>query len=135
LGGPYESGFLHITPNGSLLKGITRRTPPRRAAGLRLAEHGRKAVEEKRYQRAVLYLEKALAVESSPFVHFYLARAHYQLADYHRARQFLEVAEGAFSGQPHWMRELARLKRALAAMPVAPREAPANALARKVKQE
>jgi hypothetical protein len=109
----FGAGFLQIVPNGSLLKGITRGTSPRRAAALRLAESGRRAVQNKQTQRAIYYLEKALGIEASPFVHFYLARAHYQLADYQRSRQFLEVAESAFDGHDSWLAELAALRRAL----------------------
>jgi tetratricopeptide (TPR) repeat protein len=111
----FGAGFLQIVPNGSLLKGITRGTSPRRAAALRLAESGRRAVQNKQTQRAIYYLEKALGIEASPFVHFYLARAHYQLADYQRSRQFLEVAESAFDGHDSWLAELAALRRALSA--------------------
>jgi hypothetical protein len=110
----FSAGFLQIVPNGSLLKGITRGTSPRRAAALRLAESGRRAVQNKQTQRAIYYLEKALGIEASPFVHFYLARAHYQLADYQRSRQFLEVAESAFDGHDSWLSELGALRRALA---------------------
>jgi tetratricopeptide (TPR) repeat protein len=119
----FGADFAAITPNSSLLKGITRGTSARRAAGLRLAENGRKAFEKKQYQKAVYYLEKALSIDASPFVHFYLARAHYQLADYRRALQFLEVAESAFDGHDPWVSELAALRRALLDATVATREA------------
>jgi tetratricopeptide (TPR) repeat protein len=115
-GAVFETSLLQIAPNGSLLKGITRRTSARRAAGLRLAEHGRQAFEKKQYQQAIHYLEKALSVDATPFVYFYLARAHYQMADYPRSLQFLEVAESAFHGHAPWMAELARLKRSLSAV-------------------
>jgi hypothetical protein len=115
----FGAGFSQIVPNGSLLKGITRGTSPRRAAALRLAESGRRAVQNKQTQKAIYYLEKALSIDASPLVHFYLARAHYQLADYQRSLQFLEVAESALDGLDLWLPELAALRRALTAkMPV-----------------
>lgn len=117
-----SAGFLAIAPNTSLLKGITRGTSARRAAGLRLAENGRKAVQNKQYHKAIHYLEKALSIDASPFVHYYLARAHYLLADYQRSLGFLEVAEFGFAGQSRWLSELAALRRALSAAPGATQE-------------
>jgi tetratricopeptide (TPR) repeat protein len=118
----FSAGFMEIAPNGSLLKGITPGTPARRAAGLRLAENGRKAVQNRQHRKAIYYLEKALGIDASPFVHFYLARAHYQLADYQRALEFLEVAESGFDGHDPWLPELAALRRALSAAPAAAEE-------------
>jgi tetratricopeptide (TPR) repeat protein len=118
------AGLLEVAPNTSLLKGMTRRTSARRAAGLRLAENGRKAVQNKQYRKAIYYLEKALGIDTSPFVHFYLARAHYHLADYPRSLGFLEVAESGFAGQSQWLSELAALRRALSAASIAMQEAP-----------
>ena len=112
-----DGGSLEIAPNRSLLKGITRGTPPRRAAALRLAESGRKAVHDRQYRKAIHYLEKALSLDGSPFFHFYLARAHYQSADYQRAAEFLKVAESAFAGHDGWLAEVSALRRALAAAP------------------
>lgn len=119
-----SAGYLAIAPNTSLLKGITRGTSARRAAGFRLAENGRKAVQNKQYHKAIHYLEKALSIDASPFVHYYLARAHYLLADYQRSLGFLEVAEFGFAGQSRWLSELAALRRALSAAPGATQESP-----------
>jgi tetratricopeptide (TPR) repeat protein len=122
VGAFFAAEFVEIAPNSSLLKGVTRGTPARRAAALRMAESGRKAVQKKQYRKAIHYLEKALRVDAVPFVHFYLARAHYQLADYQRSLEFLEVAESAFAGHAQWLPELAALRRALSAPPVTTRE-------------
>jgi hypothetical protein len=56
-------------------------------------------------------------------MHFYLARAHYELADYQRSLRFLEVAETGLNGQPDWLRELEILKRDLSAARDAPPQA------------
>jgi len=113
------AGFLQIAPKTSLLKGITRGTSARRAAALRLVENGRQAVQNQQYQKAIHNLEKALSVDASPFAHLYLARAYYQLADYQRSLEFLEVAESGLDGHAQWLPELAALRRALSAAPPA----------------
>jgi len=102
-----------VQPNRSLLTGISRTTTARRAAALRIAETGRTALQQKQYRRAVYYLEKALSLDANPFIHFYLARAHYRLANYRSSIGFLEVAESRFYGDPDWSSEIAALKSAL----------------------
>ena len=54
-------------------------------------------------------------MDASPSFHFYLARAHFQLADYQSSLRFLQVAESGFYGQPEWLPEVAALKEALSA--------------------
>ena len=102
-----------VSPNGSLLKAINHGTPARRAAALRLAETGRTLLQQGRNRKAIYYLEKALGMDASPYFHFYLARAHFQLADYQSSLRFLQVAESGFLGQPEWLPEVAALKGAL----------------------
>ena len=118
-----EERWNDTKPHRSLLTAINRATPPRRAAALRLAETGRTSLQSGEHQRAVYYLEKALGVDAGPFMHFYLARAHYELADYQRSLRFLEVAESGLNGQPDWLRELEILKRDLSAAHRAPPQA------------
>lgn len=102
-----------VLPNGSLLKGIKRDTPARRAAALRLAETGRTLLQQGQNRKAIYYLEKALGMDGSPSFHFYLARAHFQLADYQSSLSFLRVAESGFYDQPEWLPEVSALKEAL----------------------
>lgn len=104
-----------VFPNRSLLTGITRGTTARRAAALRFAETGRTMIENREYQTAVVYLEKSLSLEASPFVFFYLARAHFYLGDYQRSLNFVEIAESRFERQPAWESELIALRSAAAA--------------------
>lgn len=108
-----EPRWSDVQPNRSLLTGISRTTTARRAAALRIAETGRTALQQKQYRRAVYYLEKALSLDANPFIHFYLARAHYRLANYQGSIGFLEVAESRFYGDPDWSSEIAALKSAL----------------------
>jgi tetratricopeptide (TPR) repeat protein len=108
-----RSHFPTVAPNQSLLSAIDRRTNSRRAAALRLAESGRSLIQAGENGRAVSVLERALSLEASPFVYFYLARAHYHLADYERAAQFFEIAEAFFYEQPDWNEELLKFKAAL----------------------
>ena len=106
-----------VTPNGSLLKGINRSTPARRAAAFRLAETGRTLLQQGQNRKAIYYWEKALGMDASPSFYFYLARAHFQVADYQSSLRFLQVAESGFYGQPEWLPELAALKEALSGSP------------------
>jgi hypothetical protein len=78
-----------------------------------LAETGRTLLESGQTRTAIYYLERALGTEANPFLHFYHARAHFDLADYATARRFLEVAETRLFGQPEWLPEIAVLKEAL----------------------
>ena len=102
-----------VLPNNSLLKGINRSTPARRAAALRLAENGRTLLQQGQTRKAIYYLEKALGMDNSPSFHFYLARAHFKLADYQNSLRFLQVAESGFYGHPEWLPEVAALREAL----------------------
>jgi hypothetical protein len=104
---------IDVLPNRSLLTGITRGTSARRAAALRMAETGRLSLQKGQSRRAIYFLEKALSMDANPFIHFYLARAHYQLADFPGSLRFLEVAESGFAGQPEWVAELTALRAAL----------------------
>lgn len=111
--------FSTVLPNRSLLTGITRGTAPRRAAALRLAETGRTLIENREYQKAIVYLEKSLSLDASPFVYFYLARAHFHLGDYQRSLKFVEVAESRFEQQTEWVSEITALRSAASAPTVA----------------
>jgi len=108
-----EPRWNEVQPNHSLLTGISRTTTARAAAALRIAETGRRALVQKQYRRAVYYLEKALSLDANPFIYFYLARSHYQLADYQGSMGFLKVAESGFYGDPEWSSEIAALRSAL----------------------
>jgi hypothetical protein len=117
---PGKSDFPAVGPNSSLLSAIGRGTSSKRAAALRLVESGRTLIQAGENRRAVAVLERALSLEASPFVYFYLARAHYYLADYQRAAEFVEIAEALFYRQPDWSEELFKLKTVLST----PRDGP-----------
>jgi tetratricopeptide (TPR) repeat protein len=104
-----------VLPNRSLLAGISSNTTSRRAAALRFAERGRTLIQTKEYQKAISFLEKALNLDASPFIYYYLARAHYHLGDNQGSLNFLEVAESRLSAQPEWVEELAALRSAVSA--------------------
>ena len=108
-----RSDFPAVGPNRSLLSAIGRRTNSKSAAALRLVESGRTLIQAGENRRAVAVLERALSLEASPFVYFYLARAHYYLADYQRTAEFVEIAEALFYQQPDWSEELFKLKTVL----------------------
>jgi tetratricopeptide (TPR) repeat protein len=111
-----EANFSTVLPNRSLLAGISSNTTsPRRAAALRFAERGRNLIQIKEYQKAISFLEKALNLDASPFIYYYLARAHYHLGNNQGSLNFLEVAESRLSAQPEWAEELAALRSAVSA--------------------
>jgi tetratricopeptide (TPR) repeat protein len=107
------TNFPTVLPNRSLLAGISPNTNSRRAAALRLAERGRTLIQNKEYQKAISSLEKALNLDASPFIYYYLAWAHYHLGNSQGSLNFLEVAESRLSGQPEWVDELAALRSAV----------------------
>jgi tetratricopeptide (TPR) repeat protein len=104
-----------VLPNRSLLAGISPNTTSRNAAALRLAERGRTLMQNREYQKAISVLEKALSLDASPFIYYYLASAHYHLGNGQGSLNFLEVAESRLSGQPEWMGEVAALRSAVSA--------------------
>jgi tetratricopeptide (TPR) repeat protein len=108
-----------VLPNRSLLAGISSNTTSRRAAALRFAERGRTLIQTKEYQKAISVLEKALNLDASPFIYYYLARAHYHLGNNQGSLSFLEVAESRLSAQPEWVDELAALRSAVSSAPQA----------------
>jgi len=99
-----------LKPNESLMAGITRSTSAKQAAALRLAEKSRKLLQGGEREKALVLLEKALALDSNPYVYFYIARVHYKLGHYEQSLRFLEVAESRLTEQPDWMTEIALLK-------------------------
>jgi tetratricopeptide (TPR) repeat protein len=104
-----------VLPNRSLLAGISSNMTSRRAAALRFAERGRTLIQTKEYQKAISFLEKGLNLDASPFIYYYLARAHYHLGNNQGSLNFLEVAESRLSAQPEWVEELAALRSAVSA--------------------
>ncbi|HEY2922150.1 MAG TPA: hypothetical protein VGK77_24480 [Candidatus Binatia bacterium] len=110
-----ETNFPMVLPNRSLLAGISPNTTSRSAAALRLAERGRTLMQNREYQKAISFLEKALSLDASPFIYYYLASAHYHLGNGQGSLNFLEVAESRLSGQPEWMGEIAALRSAVSA--------------------
>jgi tetratricopeptide (TPR) repeat protein len=115
---PTWSDSPRVLPNRSLLAAISPNTNSRRRAALRFAEIGRELIQQRDYLKALSYLEKALDLDGSPFVYFYLARVHYYLGDYPRALGFVEVAESRLYQQPEWTEELAALRSAVSAPPM-----------------
>ncbi len=120
------TGEVEVQPDRSLSTAINRSMPARRAAALRLAETGRISLQNGQPRKAIYYLEKALSFDAGPLIHFYLARAHFQLADYQQSLGFLEVAESGFYGQPEWLPKLEALRRELSVH----RDAPLGTLRR-----
>jgi tetratricopeptide (TPR) repeat protein len=108
-----EGNIPTVLPNRSLLAGISSNTNSRRAAALRIAEKGRTLIQTKDYEKAISVLEKALNLDASPFIYYYLARAHYHLGNQRGSLNFLEVAESRLAAQPEWVEELAALRSAV----------------------
>ena len=116
---PRRSDFPTLSPKRSLLAGISQGTSPRRAAALRFGEKGRILMQNREYQKAVSYFERALSLDATPVFHFYLAQAHYHLGDNQRSLNFLEVAEFHLQQQPEWIDEVTALRIAASTRQVA----------------
>jgi tetratricopeptide (TPR) repeat protein len=104
------AAFLFLQPNEALTAKTTRQTPRLRAAALRLAEEGRKLLEAGDYQKALARLEKGVAIDSNPYIYYYLARAHYYLRHYRESLKFLEVAQSWFWDGLAWTAEIVALR-------------------------
>ncbi|MBI2357808.1 MAG: tetratricopeptide repeat protein [Deltaproteobacteria bacterium] len=97
--------------DSSLIAKITARTPPRRAASLRLTEEGRKLLDGGDYAKALSRLEKTIAIDSTnPYGYFYLAKAHHHLGRYQESLNFLDVAESLLGRETFWLAEVFALK-------------------------
>lgn len=97
--------------DSSILAKITPKTPPQRAASLRLTEEGRKLLTSGDSARALDRFEKAISVDSTnPYGYYYLAQAHYRLGRYQESLNFLEVAESQFGSESYWLSETLALK-------------------------
>jgi tetratricopeptide (TPR) repeat protein len=95
----------------SLLAKITPRTPPQRAASLRLAEEGRKLMEAGDYVKALGRLERTIAIDSTnAYGYYYLAKAQYHLSRHQESLNFLDVAETLFVSDPQWLAEVFALR-------------------------
>ncbi len=106
-----EETGTSLPPEASLIGKIDSRTPPQQAASLRLTDHGRKLIESGKHTKALTHLEKTLALDSTnPYVYYYLAKAHFKLANYRQSVDFLDVAESLLDNQPYWMAEVLSLR-------------------------
>ena len=100
-----------VADDSSLIAKITPRTPPQRAASLRLTEEGRKLIESGEYAKALARLEKTISIDSTnPYGYYYLAQAHYYLGRYQESLNFLDVAESLLANEPFWLAEVFALK-------------------------
>ena len=108
---PKGGAQASLPAEASLIGKIDSRTPPQQAASLRLTEDGRKLIESGHNTKALTHLEKTLAIDSNnPYVYFYLAKAHFNLAHYRQSVDFLDVAEALLNSQPYWIAEVLSLK-------------------------
>jgi tetratricopeptide (TPR) repeat protein len=98
-----------IAPNEPLTRAIRSGMNARAIAGLRIAEGGRKLLEEGDYSRALVRFERSLGFDSNPYSYYYLALIHYRLGRYQQALNFIEVAESQLHDHSAWMAELSRL--------------------------
>jgi hypothetical protein len=100
-----------LAEDSSLLAKITPGTAPQRAASLRLTEEGRKLLDAGEAAKALIRLERTIAIDSTnPYGYFYLAKAHYHLGRYRESLSFLDVAESRFSDELFWLAEVHALR-------------------------
>lgn len=97
--------------NLSLIAMISPQTPPRSALSLRLAEEGRKFLEDQEYARGLARLERAISMDSrNRFAYYYLAEAHHALDHHKQSLNFLEIVEAHFADQPIWLARIHALR-------------------------
>lgn len=100
-----------VPEEGPLTAKIDPKTPPQRAASLRLTEEGKKLLAAGDPAKAVSRLEKAIAVDSTnPYGYYYLAQAHFFLGRQQESLNFLDVAESRFAGDSYWLSEIYALR-------------------------
>ncbi len=100
-----------LPDDSSLIAKITPRTSPRRAASLRFTEEGKRLLESGEYARALVRLEKTIAIDSTnPYGYYYLAQTHYYMSRYRESLNFLDVAESLLTGKAYWLAEVFALK-------------------------
>jgi hypothetical protein len=100
-----------VPEEGPLTAKIDPKTPPQRAASLRLTEEGKKMLAAGDPAKAVSRLEKGIAVDSTnPYGYYYLAQAHFALGRHQESLNFLDVAESRFSGDSYWLSEVYTLR-------------------------
>ncbi len=110
-GTPEGKAQASLPAEASLIDKIDLSTPPRQAVSLRWTEDGRKLIESGHNSKALTHLEKTLAIDSNnPYVYFFLAKAHFNLAHYRQSVDFLDVAEALLDSQPYWIAEVLSLK-------------------------
>ena len=88
----------------------SRRTSPRGAAALRIAEKGRALMKAGDYENALLAFEKSLALDPSPYLYYDLAHAHHHLAQYRESSSFVEAAQPWLVDYPEWTSALVKIK-------------------------
>lgn len=100
-----------LADDSSLIAKISPRTPPQRAASLRLTEEGRKLIESGDYAKALARLEKTISIDSTnPYGYYYLGQTHFHLGRYQESLNFLDVAESLLANEPFWLAEVFALK-------------------------
>jgi len=100
-----------LPDDSSLIAKITPGTPPQRAASLRLTEEGKRLLESGEYAKALVRLERTIALDSrNPYGYYYLAMAHFRMGRYQASLNFLDVAESLLSNEPYWLAEVYALK-------------------------
>lgn len=106
-----ESAPSPLPDDSSLIAKITPTTSPRRAASLRLTEEGKKLIEAGQYAKALIRLEKTIAIDSTnAYGYYYLAKTHYHLGRYQESLNFLDVAESRLVDEPYWLAEVYAMK-------------------------
>jgi tetratricopeptide (TPR) repeat protein len=105
-----ESTVLAIPRSETRTAKFSRRTSPRRAAALRIAEKGRAVMKAGEYETALLAFEKSLALDPNPYLYYDLAHAHHHLAEYRESSSFIDAAQPWLVDYPEWASALAKIK-------------------------
>jgi len=107
---PQGAPNLTLRPGEPLTRAIQPGMPARSVLGLRLLEQGRRLLEKGEYARALMRLEKSLAIYATPYTYYYLAWVHYRLRRHRNSLGFVDVAESRLQDEAVWADELAALR-------------------------
>ena len=86
---------------------VTGAALPQRKASMKLVQQGRTLLRAEKYKAGLGRFEQAIGIDASnPYSHYFVARAHYFLANYRESLSFLDVAESRLAADHRWLAEV-----------------------------
>ncbi len=80
---------------------------PQQDASMKLIREGRTLLHSEDYEAALARFERAVGIDAiNPYIHYFIARAHYFLQNYADSLSFLDVAESKLGADAGWLAEV-----------------------------